>query len=126
MTEREFACTLCPNSCDITATTDGTTLIKISGNACKRGIKYVEDELICPTRVVTSSALVLGGDELLCSLRTTKPIPVAYAHRLISELKYIHIQAPIKIGQVIIRNLYGSGCDVIATRNVACCSGKDL
>ena len=46
---RTFTCIMCPQGCEITA--EGSEApYSITGNKCKRGHEYVEQELVNPMR----------------------------------------------------------------------------
>ncbi|MDR0841197.1 MAG: DUF1667 domain-containing protein [Christensenellaceae bacterium] len=114
-----YTCILCPNGCEIRAEVgeDGQPAA-IAGHRCPRGEAYVRQEICAPLRNIASSVLVEGGELPLCSVRLTSPIPKA---RIFDMMRLIHaarVPAPVELGQVLIPNALGLGCDVIATRNV--------
>ena len=115
---KHFTCIVCPNGCDVTAEQrDGEYVI--SGEGCRRGRDYVLQEMTDPRRTLSTSVRVRGGEQPLCSVRLTRPIPKA---RMMEAVKAIHAmqpQAPIQAGAVLITDLLGTGSDVIATRDVA-------
>lgn len=58
---RTFTCIMCPQGCEITA--EGSEApYSITGNKCKRGHEYVEQELVNPMRNIATSILVEGGE----------------------------------------------------------------
>lgn len=69
----ELTCICCPMGCTITVEKKDEEFI-VSGNGCPRGKKYAVEELTAPTRTVTSSVKVNGGDCLMASVKTDKPI----------------------------------------------------
>jgi len=123
---REFTCIMCPTGCDIEAEIkdtgvppeDGPVILRITGAACVRGHAYVENELKNPLRIVTSSVRVTGGNDPITSVRLTAPVPQARMMDVIQELRKITVEAPVNIGQVIIRNILGLQSDVIITRHI--------
>lgn len=114
-----FTCIICPNGCEITAEVEGQELVSCFGSLCKRGEKYVKQELYDPRRNVATSVLVENGDALLVSVRLTNAVPKAKIFDVMNEIKKVHLIAPVIIGQVIIRNILDLNSDVIATRKVA-------
>jgi len=52
------------------------------------------------------------------SVRTNPPIPKAQILEVMDEIIGVRVQAPIKVGDVLISDVLGTGCDVVATRNV--------
>lgn len=117
MEKREITCIVCPVGCVMAATKDGED-IHVEGNGCKRGHTYAVDELTNPKRMVTSSVVVKGGDMPLVSVKTSQPIPKGKIEQILSEIKDIELNAPVKIGTAVIKNVAGTGADIVATRNV--------
>ena len=116
---RVFTCILCPNSCDIEIDVKDNVILRIDGNGCARGKEYVEQEIINPLRIITTSVLVDGGELPLVSVRLSKPIPKSRIYEVMAEIKKQRLTAPVKMGDIIIRNVSGTGSDVIATKNIA-------
>lgn len=116
--KRVLTCVVCPNGCEIEAEYEGREVHAISGNLCPKGRDYVTQELVDPRRTIASSVRVTGGDQPLASVRLTAPIPKARIFDAMAEINAITLTAPVAIGDVVIANLLGLGCDVIATRHV--------
>lgn len=74
METRELICIGCPLGCPLTVRLDGEQL-EISGNTCKRGEDYARKEVQNPTRIVTSTVRVTGGDVEMVSVKTKEDIP---------------------------------------------------
>lgn len=115
---KEYTCIVCPNGCEIKMQTEGQEIKMIEGNLCDKGKEYVTQEFLAPKRMVTSSVAVLGGELPLASVRTSAPIPKEKIFEAVKEIKGITLTAPVHAGQVVISNLFGSGCDVIVTKTV--------
>lgn len=120
----EFICVVCPNGCPIDAefskTTDGKSeLISFSGNACPKGETWIKQEIESPMRTIATSVPVDGGDLLLASVRTNRPIPLDKVTAVMDEARRVRLTAPVHIGQVIISAPAGVDADIIATRNIA-------
>lgn len=122
--EKNFICINCPMGCPLHVTyseKDGVideASVVVEGFTCGRGKKYGVEELIRPSRMVTSSVKVLGGTEEVVSVKTRSAIPKELIFASLDELKKVEVKAPVKIGDVIIPNLLNTGIDVIATRNI--------
>ena len=97
---------------------DGAEIISISGNTCKNGDKYARKELTNPTRIVPSLVRVVGGTLGMVSVKTASDIPKGKIFDCVKALKDVEVQAPVKIGDVIVENVAGTGVNVIATKNV--------
>lgn len=125
---RTLTCILCPNGCELQvayetvmeagSAGESTNLLSVSGNKCPRGEEYARQEIINPMRNIASSVALAGGTMPLVSVRLTGPIPKAKIMDVMEVIRTTSAQAPVRIGDVIIRDVLGLGVDVIATRSV--------
>ena len=112
-----LTCIGCPMGCPLTVTIEGD-VITVSGNTCALGDKYAKKEVTNPTRVVTSSVGIDGADIARVSVKTESDIPKDKIFDCVKALKDVEVPAPVKIGDVIVENVAGTGVNVIATKNV--------
>ena len=82
------------------------------------GEDYARKECTNPTRIVTSTVPVDGGEIPQVSVKTASDIPKSKIFACMAELKKIRVKAPVRIGDVVLANAAGSGVDVIATKDV--------
>ena len=62
MTKRELTCIVCPRGCSLVVELDDNgAVMSVSGNICKRGNAYANDECTNPMRVVTSTVRCEDG-----------------------------------------------------------------
>ncbi len=117
MEERELICICCPLGCPLTVRMEngGTT---VTGNSCGRGAEYGKKEVLSPTRVVTSTVSIKGGDFVMVPVKTREDIPKDKIFDCMEEIRKALVSAPVSIGDVIIADCAGTGVSVIATRNV--------
>jgi CxxC motif-containing protein len=115
---KRYTCIICPSGCEIEAAIEGTHVLGIQGATCQRGIEYVQNELINPQRNIATSVLVVGGCLPLASVRLTKAIPKNRIFDVMDEIKKVKLLAPVKVNQVIIKNVLNLNSDVIITKNV--------
>lgn len=118
MDKREITCIVCPIGCKILATVDGTNIKKIEGYKCKRGVEYTRSEILDPRRVLTSSISVINGEWLLVSVKTSKPVPKDKVFDILRVTRKTKAKAPVNIGQTLIKDVAGTGIDIVATRSV--------
>ena len=118
MEKRELTCIGCPMGCQITVELEGDEVLSVTGNTCKIGDNYARNEVTHPERTVTSTAVVLGGDKPRVSVKTKANIPKDKITDVMKEIDAAIVQAPVRIGDVIVENVCGTGVDVVATRNV--------
>ncbi|KOA18523.1 hypothetical protein CLHOM_34250 [Clostridium homopropionicum DSM 5847] len=115
---RNLICIGCPIGCDMEVTLEEGKVTEVKGNTCVRGKNYAEKECTNPTRIVTSSVRVQGGEIDSVSVKTQSDIPKNKIMQCIEELKGITVNAPIKAGEVIIRNVADTGVSIISTKTV--------
>lgn len=108
----EFICTVCPNGCRLRI--DEKTL-EVQGWRCERGIEYARRELTDPRRTVTSTVILRGADFPRLPVRTDRPIAKAKIFDCMRALDGVIVTAPVKMGQVIIKNAADSGADIISS-----------
>jgi CxxC motif-containing protein len=93
-------------------------IIKVDHTNCTKGKDYAYQELFKPVRILTSTVLVKNGNLPLVSIRTDKPIPKGKIFEVMKILYRKKVQAPVKIGDIIIKNVVNTGVNIIATKNV--------
>ena len=117
MQEKEFVCIRCPLGCNIAVKLENNRIESITGNTCPRGAESVTKELTDPRRIVTSLVRLEGGELPVVSVKTAGDIPKDKIMECIRTLKAVTLKAPVRVGDVVVKNVCGSGVDVIATRN---------
>lgn len=119
MEKRELTCIGCPLGCQVTVELDDKTVISITGNTCKRGSDYARKEVTNPERTVTSTVMVTGGEtDTFLPVRTATDIPKGKIFECMQSLKGVTVKAPVKVGDVVVANVAGTGVDVIAAKTV--------
>lgn len=113
--KRELICICCPKGCHLKVDIDNNS---ISGNGCKRGEEYGINEVKNPVRVITSTVKVKNGELPVVPVKTSKPISKELNFKCITEINKVQIEAPIKVGDIIIKDVLNTGSDIIATRNI--------
>ena len=116
--KRTFTCIVCPNGCEVEAEYEGGQVLSVTGNLCPKGKTYVTQELIAPRRTIATSVRVLGGSLPLVSVRLTNAIPKARIFDVMREINRQTLTAPVRIGDVVIKNVLGLDSDVIVTKNI--------
>lgn len=116
----EMTCIGCPNGCDITLTAEDGKIIEVSGNKCPKGMEFAENEFFHPMRTFTGSMDVMGSVEgaSTVSCRSQKEIPKADMLAVAAAIKKYKIKLPVKVGDVLIENVCGTGVNIVATKNV--------
>lgn len=119
MSIKKLICIGCPLGCPIEVEQDGTEIVSVKGNTCPRGDSYARKELTNPTRIVTTTVRVEGGEQRMVSVKTQKDIPKEKIFACMEEIRGLTVTAPVAIGDVVLENVAGTGVDIVATKTVA-------
>ena len=114
----QMICIGCPVGCLITAQKNEDGSFSITGNSCKKGEAYARNELTAPMRAVTSMIRVNGGTGTVIPVKTASEIPKGKIDACMEEIKAAVIDAPVKVGDILIENVAGTSVAVIATGNM--------
>jgi len=115
-TIRMLICTVCPKGCEITVNTSGAD-VTADGYACRRGFDYAVAEVVNPLRVVTSTVRISNFNHLL-PVRTKSAIPKAMIFEIIREIKHFNAVLPVRTGDVLIKNICGTGVDLVSSKEI--------
>lgn len=115
--KKEMTCVACPLGCTITVEFEGTEVLSVTGNTCKRGDAYARTEIVNPTRSLTSSVKVNGGTHPVVPVKSSKAVPKNMLFDCMKEINKTCVTAPVTLGQVIIKDILGTGADIVATNN---------
>jgi len=115
--EKNLICIVCPIGCrlKVTGTPDD---LRVSGHKCEKGVPYAHDEIINPQRMICTTAKISGGIHGVVPVKTDRPIPDKYKLEVVNAVKKIELKSPVKMGDVIISNLFGTGVNIVAERDM--------
>ncbi|OGR78536.1 MAG: hypothetical protein A2X32_04595 [Elusimicrobia bacterium GWC2_64_44] len=114
--KRLMTCIECPQGCSLEIEADGTRVISVTGQKCKRGDKYARQEVEAPLRTLTTSVLTRGLELRMLPVRTSKPIPKEKLFEAMEGVKRLVVTSPVKAGSVIATDFLGLGVDLVACR----------
>ncbi|MBO5643463.1 MAG: DUF1667 domain-containing protein [Kiritimatiellae bacterium] len=112
----KMICISCPRGCEMDVVQEAGEVV-VKGNACPRGEDYGRNELINPTRMVTGLVKVAGMRKPL-PVKTSRPVPKGAIDAVLFSMHQMTVQLPVKIGDVIIQGVAGTGVDIVATANM--------
>lgn len=116
---KSITCTVCPLSCDVKLELgENGDILSLTGNKCARGKVYATKEHTAPERTLTSIVKVQGGVHPVLPVRTNQPIPKDKLKEGMAVAAKIQVEAPITMGDVIVKDFLGLGVDLVATRNL--------
>lgn len=113
---KEIVCIVCPKGCRLRV--DEANGFAVTGNACQRGETYGKDEVMHPTRVITSTVQVSGGLYPRCPVKTDRPIPKEKIYEAMKALDDVCLNAPVPLGKIVVENICDTGANFVATRNL--------
>ncbi|MDD3795115.1 MAG: DUF1667 domain-containing protein [Lachnospiraceae bacterium] len=114
--KRELTCIGCPLGCPLTVELSGGAPVRVMGNTCKKGEEYAIKEVTNPERILTSIVRVTGGSGAVISVKTTAGVPKGCIPQCMKEIHACTVKAPVRIGDILIKNIAGTSADVAATR----------
>lgn len=112
---KTLICIGCPKGCLITVSKEPEGTLNITGNTCKKGEEYARNEVTAPKRTVTSIIKVSGGDHKVVAVKTKEEIPKGKIFECMEAINAAKVQAPVKLGDVLIADAAGTGVAVVAT-----------
>ncbi|MDR2650155.1 MAG: FAD-dependent oxidoreductase [Clostridiales bacterium] len=115
--ERRLTCIVCPVGCNMIVRLDEKGgVADVSGNKCKKGGYYAIEEFTAPRRVLTSTVPYEFNRETgFAPVKTKGAMPKKLLIAAMGEIAKIRLNKPAGAGDVIIRDLLGTGADVVLT-----------
>lgn len=113
--KKEIICTVCPLGCHIQVEGEGDRIDSIEGYSCKRGLEYGRSEFSHPVRILTSTVRTGDDKNPLLAVRSEKPVPKDKMFDIMKEIRGVTLNRDVKIHEVIIPNVCGTGVDIIAS-----------
>lgn len=118
--KHELVCIRCPLGCNLRVEVDDISgeVTEVTGNTCKLGEEYGRNEVTAPMRTVTSTVRLVGGEQPLVPVKTENDVPKGRIGEVMEAIKKASKTAPVKIGDVIIKDVAGTGVNIVATRDI--------
>jgi CxxC motif-containing protein len=116
--KKHFTCVTCPIGCEIDVELKDGEVVSMEGTKCTKGQEFVSQELGEPMRILTTTIPIKGAKWAMLPVRTNRPIPKRLLFRAIEELTDIERRAPVKMSDVIVRDIAGTGANIVATRSM--------
>lgn len=114
--KRSLTCIVCPIGCQLNVTLEDGVVTEVTGNTCPRGKQYAIDECTNPVRTITTTARTSNGGVI--PVKTANPIPKDLMFDCMKAIDKAVVTLPAQIGDVVIKNLLGTGVDVVVTANM--------
>lgn len=118
MSIKKLSCVCCPKGCEIKIEYEGEKIYKIIGNECSQGADYARQEIVSPSRILPTTVIVEGGILPLVPVRTSKPVSLDKIFDCMKQIAKVRVKAPVKMGDIVLENIFNTGADIIATRDI--------
>ena len=113
---KDMVCIVCTVGCRISV--DEENDYSVIGNKCPKGATYGKKELTFPTRTITSTVKIKNAIHNRLPVKTSTEIPKNMIFDIMRELNKLEVSSPIKVGDVVLKNILNTGADIIATRDM--------
>ena len=111
---KELTCIICPRGCHLVVDDE----LNVTGNTCPRGAVYAKNELTHPTRTLTSTVRIESSIESMLPVKSDNPLPKEKIFDAMELINKTTVKAPIKIGDIIIKNIFGLEVNIVATKDI--------
>ncbi len=112
-----IVCIICPRSCLLEVFKDELGYVEVHNAECPRGEKYGLSEYSHPVRMLMTTVRLDGGSYPVIPVRSRVAIPMENIFDAVIEISAVSCRAPVKMGDVILKNIAGTGVDAIASRD---------
>ena len=116
-----YLCIGCPLGCRLELDAVDDEILEVRGNSCRKGADFARQEHVDPRRMVTTTVGIDGARWPRLPVRTTAQVPKDRVRAVCAALASVAVPAPVERGDVLVRDVAGTGVDVIATRSMPRC-----
>ncbi len=113
----KLVCINCPRGCHLEVEKTGEE-IRVTGNSCPRGETYAINELVNPLRTLTTTLPIESGSFRRLPVISSSALPKAKVMDVMKALKDVKVKAPVKMGDIIVRDILGLNVDIIASKSI--------
>ena len=117
MINKDIICIVCPVGCRLHVSGNPDSL-EVTGNKCAKGTAYAIDEIKNPMRMVCTTVKINFSIHPVIPVKTDRPIPDRFKLDVVNALKDITLTSPVKMGDVIVSDLFGTGVNIVAERDM--------
>lgn len=121
---KQLTCIVCPNGCRISAALSRGEYV-FSGYKCARGLEFAKTELTAPKRSVCTTVRTAFRGLPALPVRTNGEVPKEMIKDVMRALAGVVVSREAHIGDMIVANILGTGCDVIAASDMTAASCKE-
>lgn len=111
---KELICIMCPKGCHLTVDDD----LNVTGNTCPRGATYGKQEVTDPRRYLTSTVRLIAKSDRRLPVISSGDLPKDKVSDVVKFLDTVTVTAPVKVKDVVVKDVLGLGVDILATRTI--------
>jgi CxxC motif-containing protein len=111
----KIVCINCPLGCRLLVDKYGDGTIDVKGNECPRGVKYAEQEMVDPRRVLATTVKTVSHEIPRVSVRSREAIPLHLLFTAMKEINRYTLDHDVAVGEIVLENLAATGIPLIAT-----------
>jgi len=113
--KKKLTCIECPVGCILDIEYNKSRILSLEGNKCNKGEKFAHDEIIDPRRVLTTTIAIESDLFNRLPVRSRIAVPRGQVIDMIRKVKKMKVRAPVKAGDIIIKDFLESGIDIISS-----------
>ncbi|MEG1004497.1 MAG: DUF1667 domain-containing protein [Clostridium sp.] len=113
-----LVCLACDRYCNLSVDLNKNNVTTITGNSCRNGLSYARKECIVPSITVTTVITVTNGTSRIVPVKSEIVVPKTLIFDILKELRDLKVNAPIKSGDIIKKNILNTGINIVATGTV--------
>ena len=114
---KTLICITCPMGCRLSVSGNMDDL-KVDGGKCPKGVDYARNEITNPVRMVCTTVKIDGAIHPVLPVKTDKAIADKYKLDVVKAVKDITLKSPVKMGDIILADLFGTGVNIVAERDL--------
>lgn len=119
----EITCIVCPIGCRVTVLEKGGEWFA-EGYTCNKGRDFAICEATNPMRSLTSTVRTANPKQPRLPVRTDGEIPLRLIPDAMAQINQVTLRSPVRMGDIILRNVSGTGVNIISTCNMEICKEK--
>ncbi len=109
-----MTCIICPMGCNMEAELEDGKVVLVKDNGCPRGAEYAAKEIMNPTRTLTTTIAVEGGELPVVPVKSAGEVQKKMLMQCMEVIRRASCKAPVKRGEIIIHDILGTGVNIIA------------
>lgn len=109
-------CEVCPVGCQLVVDAERPGLV--SGNRCERGREFAKMAMSEEEITVTGRIRIKNGNMSHLPVVTSRKVSPWEGKRILEEISKLQVEAPVKNGDCIVKNIGESAADLLAARSI--------